>query len=97
MCECYAGSNLVPFDECEGEGDGTCPVAKCAGDACEGMSAFCDTNAGVCDLNGISPTTNFTVADGNETVSETTPTSIIEPTKPAEVQCTQDADCIPTI
>jgi len=45
MCECYAASSVVPFDECEGEGDETCPIAGCIADACDGYEASCSDGA----------------------------------------------------
>lgn len=39
-CECYAASNINPFDECEGESDATCAMAKC-GYSCSGQVPIC--------------------------------------------------------
>mmetsp|Transcript_6357 Transcript_6357/g.12295 ORF Transcript_6357/g.12295 Transcript_6357/m.12295 type:complete len:221 (-) Transcript_6357:277-939(-) len=50
MCECYSASSVVPFDECQGEDDSTCRIAKC-GNICDGMEGYCDENR-VCALRG---------------------------------------------
>ncbi len=50
LCECYAASSSVaPFDECEGESDATCAVARC-GDSCSGKYGYCKKirGTGIC-------------------------------------------------
>lgn len=49
MCGCYSDSSVHPFDECQGESDGSCPTARCAEDTCLGYEAFC-SDEGKCDL-----------------------------------------------
>ena len=43
MCQCYAASSKDPFDECEGETNETCAIAKCDVNSCENSVAYCDT------------------------------------------------------
>ncbi|KAL7470523.1 hypothetical protein ACHAXS_010797 [Conticribra weissflogii] len=57
ICECYGASNLEPFDECEGEDDFTCIIAKCADD-CAGKEAYCDSGTGTCALRTESVSVN---------------------------------------
>jgi len=40
LCECYAVSNIDPFDECEGDSV-SCATAKCAADQCAGLNVYC--------------------------------------------------------
>jgi len=40
LCACYAASSTHPFDECEGEDDSTCKIAKCV-NSCAGLEAHC--------------------------------------------------------
>ena len=53
LCECYAASSTSPFDECEGESDETCAIAKCM-NSCDGMEAYCrlstESTDGMCTL-----------------------------------------------
>jgi hypothetical protein len=42
VCGCYAAS--TPFDECEGESDATCIIAKCK-NTCDGFVAYCAPSA----------------------------------------------------
>jgi hypothetical protein len=44
LCGCYASSSASPFDECEGQSDATCAVAKCT-NACDGLLAYCDVSS----------------------------------------------------
>jgi hypothetical protein len=55
MCECYAASSTVPFDECEGAQ--SCATAKCDGNACEGYEAYCEEKIGVCELRPMETST----------------------------------------
>jgi uncharacterized surface protein with fasciclin (FAS1) repeats len=55
MCECYATSSTVPFDECEGAQ--SCATAKCDGNACEGYEAYCEEKIGVCQLRPMETST----------------------------------------
>ena len=45
LCRCYAASSISPFDECEGESDATCMIAKCS-NTCEGFEAYCNFVSG---------------------------------------------------
>lgn len=49
LCECYAASSKIPFDECEGESDATCAVSRC-GNSCSGQIAICKfiRRTGIC-------------------------------------------------
>ena len=49
MCQCYAASSTNPFDECEGETDETCAIAKCV-NSCENSEAYCDNPQGDSEL-----------------------------------------------
>ncbi len=54
LCQCYAASSIAPFDECEGERDATCVIAKCS-NTCEWFEAYCnialvDVGTGQCTL-----------------------------------------------
>ena len=51
LCSCYSSSLLVSFDECEGETDETCAVAKCP-EACEGFDVYC-SGEGRCTLESL--------------------------------------------
>mmetsp|Transcript_18246 Transcript_18246/g.37443 ORF Transcript_18246/g.37443 Transcript_18246/m.37443 type:complete len:863 (-) Transcript_18246:250-2838(-) len=74
LCECYADSIVVPFDECEGEEN--CPTARCAGDACEGLAGVCDVEEGVCALaDDEEDVDGSDGGDGNSTAAITTTTS----------------------
>ena len=59
LCQCYAASSIDPFNECEGESDATCKIAKCM-NTCAGVEAKCllssDSMGGsnVCSLQPIS-------------------------------------------
>lgn len=58
VCDCYGTSRLNPFDECQGEGNRSCPIAGCQYNSCEGHEAYCQraTNGvGECALR---PTQN---------------------------------------
>ena len=48
LCKCYAASSITPFDECEGESDTTCMMAKCA-NSCTGQVAYCRSSS-TCSL-----------------------------------------------
>ena len=55
MCQCYAASSINQFDECEGESDETCPIAKCV-NSCENSEAYCDNpqgDSGLCLLQPV--------------------------------------------
>ena len=52
LCDCYAASSIGPFDECEGETDTTCMIAKCM-NSCAGLEAYCNATKS-CDLQPIS-------------------------------------------
>ena len=69
MCGCYADSIYYPFDECEGSEE-SCRIAKCAGNACEGLDAYCDNEAdgGYCNLRKAETITETTSVDGTEVV-----------------------------
>lgn len=71
LCDCYAASSTAPFDECEGEGDETCAIAKCM-NSCEGMEAYCllssESSDGMCSLRqATNPSTP--VSDSSPTTS----------------------------
>ncbi|KAL7539563.1 hypothetical protein ACHAXR_009390 [Thalassiosira sp. AJA248-18] len=59
LCQCYAASSTDPFDECEGEDDSTCKIARCA-NTCAGLDASCtistksDDGTKMCELQPIS-------------------------------------------
>lgn len=44
VCGCYAASSITPFDECEGESDATCIIARCM-NSCDGFEAYCAPSA----------------------------------------------------
>jgi len=63
LCQCYAASSIAPFDECEGESDATCVVAKCT-NACDGFEAYCDISSngdgtGECTLDSTTGTASI--------------------------------------
>ena len=79
LCDCYATSSSSPFDECEGESDETCAIAKCM-NSCGEMEAYCffspDSANGTCVLRQAtnssvvsgpttSPSTNITLTSAN--------------------------------
>jgi CCR4-NOT transcriptional regulation complex NOT5 subunit len=89
LCDCYAASSTAPFDECEGEGDETCAIAKCM-NSCDGMAAFCfspESNEGTCALyQATNPSTP--VSDNSPTTSPPS-TNVSASTKEVEVDSTQ--------
>jgi len=44
VCGCYASSSITPFDECEGESDATCIIARCM-NSCYVFDANCAPSA----------------------------------------------------
>lgn len=63
LCGCYAASIIAPFDECEGEPEENCVMAKC-GNSCIGMVAYCRKEKGVqtCALKNDSTGDNIEIA-----------------------------------
>lgn len=52
LCQCYSASSIAVFDECEGESDATCKIAKCT-NTCVRSEAYCDiasSGTGECTL-----------------------------------------------
>jgi len=74
MCQCYSASSIDPFDECEGETDSTCRIAKCT-NTCDGLEAHCllspDSSDGtkVCTLQPISESTPSPISSGSSMTS----------------------------
>ncbi len=63
LCGCYAASSTSPFDECEGQSDATCMVAKCT-NTCDGFVAYCnisssDDGMGTCTLDSTTGTASI--------------------------------------
>ena len=53
ICKCYTAS--TQFDECEGQDDSNCMIAKCIND-CEGLETYCSAKDGsVCKLRPETP------------------------------------------
>lgn len=70
MCQCYAASSMNPFDECEGETDETCAIAKCV-NSCENSEAYCDNpqeDSGLCLLRPLDKPVNISSISNNETI-----------------------------
>ncbi len=56
VCDCYGTSSQLPFDECQGESDQSCSIARCAYDTCEGQEAYCQhlsNGSGECALRPV--------------------------------------------
>ena len=62
LCSCYSSSLLTSFDECEGETDETCAVARCP-DACEGFDVTC-SGEGRCTLETLDKSSSVAPRSG---------------------------------
>lgn len=49
VCQCYANSYKEKLDECQA--DEVCIAAMCMTFSCEGLSAYCNTVNGICELS----------------------------------------------
>ncbi|KAL7435545.1 hypothetical protein ACHAXH_005858 [Discostella pseudostelligera] len=93
LCDCYAASSTAPFDECEGEGDETCAIAKCM-NSCDGMGmeAYCllssESSDGTCTLRQASTNPSNPVSGSSPTTSPPS-TSASATTKEVEVDSAQ--------
>ena len=77
LCECYAASSLEPFDECEGDKGKDCKKAKCPEDACDGMEAYCEAEAGICVLREMGNVTEPAETDAPTPVVTDAPTPVV--------------------
>eukprot|EP00804_Cyclotella_cryptica_P008760 CCRYP_018467-RA/>CCRYP_018467-RA protein AED:0.04 eAED:0.09 QI:305/1/0.5/1/1/1/2/0/723 len=93
VCECYANSVQFPFDECEGRNDMGCIIAKCMGDACDGLEAYCMLNEDEQGFCNVRETDNVTLAGPSVALSPPVPGNYTW----SGGRCSTNDDCYPKV
>lgn len=103
-CECYGNSYFDPLDECQGESDATCSIARCVENPCDGVRAYCSVEEMICLLDAaatetvVEPSaTATTLPSANGTEQGTTISSTTSTFSWSGGICSTDDDCFPKI